>query len=161
MERKSPLFHERACMILEEIFEDSQENGEIIPFHPPDEMGAEPMEISSQTHSQPQTQSQPSQNEVLDDIIEDSETSNSCDDPEGSEEPDEPCANDSDNDISPSEYNEDDIVVMAPKVSYRLYRHPTCEGCMNYAPGIAPDQFSHMERGGCLADPEDDDDDIQ
>jgi hypothetical protein len=154
MDPKSPLFSDRACMILDEIFEEIQENSEIIFFSPPDEMGAEPMEISSQPHTQNQSQqSEPIGNEVVEE---------SCDNAEGSEaeaeEEEEQESEQYSDDITPPRYNEEDIVVMAPVVSFR---YPRCEGCMNYEYGFAPDQFSHMGPGGCLADPEEDDNDIQ
>lgn len=157
MERKSPLFHEKACAILDEIFEEESDNDGIvvIPFQPPaanSEIGAEPMEIDSA----PSTQI-PDENPVEYAIVEDPMSSNSCGSPVGSDEADEAQDNEE------NEENEEDVVVMAKPCSYiSLYRHKTCEGCMRNP--FAPDQKSHMQYGGCLADPindDEDDEDVQ
>jgi hypothetical protein len=128
---KSAFFSEKACKILEEIFEDDGgDNTQIVTFQPPDknEMLAEPVENSQVVSAIsaplpiPKILKRSAKPPVVDQIV-----------PVSTNVPTQAKA----------------------KLLPVLYRYKNCVGCIEQA----PDQMSHMGYRGCLADPVDGDSD--
>ncbi len=130
---KSAFFSEKACKILEEIFEDDGgDDTQIVTFQPPDknEMLAEPVENSQVMPAIsaplplpiPKILKRSAKPQVVDQIV-----------PVSTNVPTQAKA----------------------KLLPVLYRYKNCAGCKEQA----PNQMSHMGYRGCLADPVDGDSD--